>query len=128
MEVSIILAKIFGTYLIVLTLAMLINPRGFRQNIRDLTASPGALTVAGVITLLLGIFLVVIHNNWVANWTVIITLIAWLTLLKGLMRFLIPSWTRHVTGWLSNNTAYFTVAMINLALGIALIYFGVILQ
>ena len=128
MEISVVLAKVFGFYFIVMALAMLLNPKGFRQNIRDLAEDSAAMTVAAIITLLLGILLVVIHNQWSWQWPVIITLLAWLTLIKGLLRFLIPSWTKRMTYTLSHNWVYIVFALMVLGLGLLLIYFGVIAQ
>ena len=50
-----------------------------------------ALTwICGVITLILGLLVVVEHNIWSRDWRIIITLIGWVTLAKGLFLLVFP--------------------------------------
>ena len=48
------------------------------------------LYVTGIITTILGLMMVVSHNIWDNSWRVIITLIGWLVLLKGLTFLFLP--------------------------------------
>ena len=34
--------------------------------------------------------MVLVHNVWVADWRIVITLLAWLTLIKGIVRLNLP--------------------------------------
>lgn len=44
----------------------------------------------GYITFLLGLATVILHNIWVTNWTVAITILGWTTLLKGITKIGFP--------------------------------------
>lgn len=44
----------------------------------------------GYITFLLGLATTVAHSLWVKDWRVTITLLGWITLLKGLQKILLP--------------------------------------
>jgi hypothetical protein len=40
--------------------------------------------------LVIGYFLVTYHNIWISGWTVIITILGWMSFIKGLMMIVIP--------------------------------------
>ena len=44
----------------------------------------------GYITFLLGLVTVVLHNVWVMDWRVAVTILGWATLLKGIMKIGFP--------------------------------------
>lgn len=50
-----------------------------------------AITIAtGYITFLLGLVTVILHNIWVADWRVAITILGWGTLIKGILKVGFP--------------------------------------
>ena len=50
-----------------------------------------AITVStGYITFLLGLVTVILHNRWVTDWRVAITMLGWTTFLKGMMKIGFP--------------------------------------
>ena len=61
----------------------------------------------GYITLLLGLATVVAHNVWVWNWPVVITILGWVTLFKGIEKVGFPDrvnkkaqmFQSHATVW-----------------------------
>ena len=44
----------------------------------------------GYITLMMGLVTVILHNVWVADWRVVITVLGWSTLIKGIMKIGFP--------------------------------------
>ena len=44
----------------------------------------------GYITLLMGLVTVILHNIWIWDWPVIITILGWSTLIKGIMKVGFP--------------------------------------
>lgn len=125
MDISIFLAKTLGIYLVIISLSMFINAERYKSIIYDLTNNPSFLFLTGVIALIIGILLIVCHNIWQANWRIIITLIAWLSFIKGMVRVLFPQLAyASITKFMKNEIAYYTTAFICLLLGIFLSYFG----
>ena len=45
----------------------------------------------GYITFLLGLITVTLHNVWVVNWRVAVTILGWTTLLKGIEKIVFPN-------------------------------------
>jgi hypothetical protein len=125
MDISIFLAKALGIYLVIISLSMFINSERYKSIIHDVTYNPSFLFLTGVIALIIGILMVISHNIWQANWRTIITLIAWLSFIKGTVRVLFPQLAYPgIQRLIKNSIVYNTTAFICLLLGILLSYFG----
>ena len=88
MEVSIYLAKFWGSLFMILG-AMSISAK-LLGRIIEYTEDKTITISTGYITFLLGLITVVLHNVWVWDWRVIITLLGWITLLKGIEKIGFP--------------------------------------
>ncbi len=121
---SIFLAKAFGLYMFIVSLAMLLNPVGFKSMMHDFVETPAAMTAGTILALVLGIILVLIHNLWVPDWRLLITLLAWLTLLKGVLRIFIPQASVTMVQRCETSGFYYGSAIISLIVGLFLLYKG----
>ena len=80
---------------------------------------------SGLMALSLGVTLVVVHNVWVADWPVIITLFGWVSLASGIVRITWPGWLRGVwSGLVERKPLNVAAGAIYVVLGAALTYFG----
>lgn len=125
MEISKFLSKVIGLYLIIISLAMWLNMPEFTHNTLELINNPAVMFVSGFFTLILGLLLVVSHNIWQWNWRVIITIIAWISLVKGIMLIIYPGYidmTTHL--FVEHSRIAYTAAGIDFILGVILSYFG----
>jgi hypothetical protein len=124
MYLSIYLAKSFGLYLFIVGLAMTLKKKRFEQVIDELVASPAGLFIVATMTLILGVLLIVAHNIWVADWRVIITSLAWLTFIAGLVRTFIPEFIEKMAPRIHKDAVYYPIAIVSLLLGSYLLYVG----
>ena len=124
MNASIVLAKILGLYLIISGIGLLLNRKYYQSAAYNLAKNDGLLLFCSVIALILGLILVVFHNIWVANWPVIITVLAWLTLLKGGVRLLFPQTAGKSARLLNDDRIYYSMLAICILLGLYLAYHG----
>ena len=90
MDTSIFLAKLIGPILAVIGLGLLINRAGYQAVAEEVVKSRVQLWLSGVLALTAGLAIVLSHNEWDLSWEVIITIIGWLAILRGLLRLLIP--------------------------------------
>jgi hypothetical protein len=125
MDKSKFLGKIVGLYLIIISLAMVVNMPHFMVSVQNLVHDTSLMYVTGFFTLILGLIMIVSHNIWQWNWRLVITLIAWITLVKGTSIIFYPQLIDHMTfSFVKNiNVAYITAGF-DLILGIVLCYFG----
>jgi uncharacterized membrane protein len=79
------LAQIIGPTLSVMTISEMINLSVWESNTPGITFLNGALLFVG------GISIIRVHNFWVRSWTILITLIGWLTIIPGLLRMFFPT-------------------------------------
>lgn len=124
MTATIILAKILGLYLVIMGIALLVHKKYYKAAMTNAVKSEGLLLIIGVFTLIFGLILVAMHNIWVLDWPVIITLLAWATLIKGAVRLLYPKIAGKSVKLLNNKTAYNAIMIIMIVLGLFLVYKG----
>ena len=82
--------QIIGITYLAVGLGILINPGFYKKLIAAFTENPPAIYLSGLVALLIGYLLVTFHNIWVRDWSVIITIIGWAALIKGLFLLILP--------------------------------------
>jgi len=88
MDLAIFLARFWGSLFMILG-AMSIGAK-FLGRIIEYTENKTITISTGYITFLLGLATVVAHNVWVWDWRVTITILGWVTLLKGIEKIGFP--------------------------------------
>ena len=125
MDISKFLSKVIGIYLIIMSLAMLINLPQFINSVNTLIHDAPLMFVTGCFTSILGILMVVSHNSWQWNWRVVITIFAWLILLKGVSIILFPQFIdRTAILFMQDTNVVYGTAGFDFVLGLLLCYFG----
>lgn len=125
MEVSIFLGRALGIYLLIISLSMLFNHKIFFRTFQQWFEQPATITLTAFISIILGILMVLVHNVWVLDWRIVITLLAWLTLIKGIVRLNFPSAVPQTMEYFhQRKAAYFTLSILCLILAIFLLAFS----
>ena len=84
MEISIFFARLWGSFFIIFG-SLFIITRQLGKTI-EMTDDKAFVISTGYITMLMGLVTVILHNIWVASWEIVITILGWSTLIKGLMK------------------------------------------
>ncbi len=124
MELSIFLAQIFAVVYIVIGLGMLINPKHYKKLMDEFLKSAGMQYLGGVMALVAGFLIVMNHNIWEKSWVVLITIIGWLGLIKGVLLFIAPDKMGKTAKSMMKVKSFTVYAIIIIALGAVLGYFG----
>ena len=125
MDISIFLAKAFGIYLLVISIAMFINAARFRTTIQEILENPPLFLVSSFIALILGILLILSHNIWQADWRVLITIIGWIIFLKGTVNILFPQYSyQFYKKFMQSNVCYYIATSCTFIFGLFIIYIG----
>ncbi len=90
MDTSLFLAKLIGPTLLAISAAMLINQVNMREMATDFLEHRGLIFLAGILTLLGGLAIVLTHNVWEWRWPVVITIFGWLSVIGGAFRIIFP--------------------------------------
>jgi hypothetical protein len=104
MDISILLGQFWGWLMLILTLTFLFR----RKALMDMymLASDNNFTIlSGFIALIIGLISVLLHNIWVNDWRVIVTIFGWLSLIKGIVRIGYPESTQKILPAFKNNQA-----------------------
>ena len=124
MQKSYMLAQIIGIFLSILGLGFILNRDHIQKVFSAVVKNHALQLVATILPLIFGSYLVVIHNHWVANWSIIITLIAWIILIVGAFRAIFPEfWIERVKKF-QEKGSIFTSGIVFLVLGLILMFFG----
>jgi hypothetical protein len=123
MELSMFLAKLLGVYFLIVAAELLIRRRELEGAIKDFASSKGLLFFSGSISLLLGLAIVIGHPVYESDYRIVISLLGWLLILRGVWRMAFPS---HVQKKMAScfHKGYKVIFLIALVLGIYLTYMG----
>ncbi len=92
MSLSLTLATILGPLFLVVAIGLLVNPGAYRDMIGDLQKSTASWYFGGLFALVFGLLIVQWHNVWAWQWPVVITLLGWAALIKGVVLLVFPKW------------------------------------
>lgn len=125
MEVSLFLGRALGIYLLIVGLSMLFNRKVFFDAFQQWNEQPGTITLTAFLSIMIGILMVLVHNVWVLDWRIIITLLAWLTLIKGVVRLNFPHAVPQTMEYFhQRRVAYYLLAIFCLLLALVLLAFS----
>lgn len=81
---------ITGLVLLFFGLSYLTNARYWARAIKSMLRQPALMFPLVLILLICGLLIIVGHNIWVADWRVIVTIVGWLTVFKGVIVLIFP--------------------------------------
>lgn len=90
MEISLFLAQFWGWLLVIVCLIFLIKRKVLLEELFQLTRDRSFTLFSGYIALVIGLITVILHNVWVADWRIVITIFGWISLTKGVVRIGFP--------------------------------------
>ena len=125
MERSRFIAKLIGPVCISGGLGMLFNTDVFKNMFERGLHDHLLIYLAGFIALTGGLAIVVLHNKWEWDWTLIITLFGWLAVIGGIVRMVAPQLVEEYgLRIIAHNTFFLVDGWIAVLLGVLLSYFG----
>lgn len=125
MDVTLFLAQAFGLYFIIAGIGLVLKQSSLKSLISRLSSDRASVMTTGFLTLIVGIPLVLVHNVWGTTLEVIISLLVWLTFIKGTARVVAPDLFMSMGSSLADNMTLTKVLLwIMIVLGAYLAYIG----
>jgi hypothetical protein len=120
------LSRLIGLLLILVALSLAARKQATVETLTALTHNPALLLALGIVFLCAGLAIVLSHNVWSGGaLPVIITLIGWITLIRGLLLlFLAPETLAALIETVHLNRLFYLYAAITFLLGAYLTYGG----
>lgn len=122
MDTAVWLARIFGPFLLILGLWMLFYHHNTHKIMTSIKNTPAIFYCHGSINLLLGLFIINEYNHWDMSLFVLIPLLGWLFLLRGLMILFFPQLLVKCT--MNSHSAIRLNAIFPLVFGVLLCWIG----
>ncbi|MCD6471294.1 hypothetical protein J7K86_02075 [bacterium] len=111
-DTTIFLAQFWGWLLVIVGLIFLLKKRMLLDEISRLFEDKNYTLLTGWLALILGLFTVILHNVWTADWRVVITIFGWLSLIKGIARMGFPELPQKAASTFKNKPALMQVLLI----------------
>lgn len=125
MDTSIFLARIIGSLFVLVGIGVLLNITHYRAMVGRFLNSPELYYFSGAAALVVGMAIVLHHNFWTTDWRVIITIVGWISVLKGVVRIVAPAAALRLAHGIVNSDLMLKCASIALlAVGAWLAYAG----
>ena len=90
MDITILVAKILGVYLVVAGLFLLIKGKSIPHLLKDFFDHPATVYLTGIILIFLSSMYLIQYNIWDGSWKTVVTFFVWLVMLKGVTYVFAP--------------------------------------
>lgn len=125
LSTSFFIAKLLGPTFTLIGLSVLLREHAFRAILQDAAHSAALLYLSGFLSFISGLLLVLAHNIWSPDWRLVITLVGWIAIARGFVTIFQPQWAvAFFTRLVERQTVFYSAAIIDLLLGLILIYLG----
>lgn len=122
MDSAIALARVFGPFLGIWGLWMLLYGENVVKVMGMLKSSAFGLYFSGVINLLIGLFIINMYNVWIWDVYFFVTLLGWVVFLRGFFTLFMPQ--IMVKGFMSHTSWMKTMGIIPFVWGLILTWLG----
>jgi len=125
MESSVFIAKIIGPLFIIVAVGLLLNLKYYQRVLEEFAKSPALLYLGGFNAFIFGILIVLFHNVWQLQWPVVITILGWMGLIKGVALLVFPDvMARLSSRYTKSSTSLIVQSAVILVLGVFLTVMG----
>jgi hypothetical protein len=112
MDITVFLAQIWGPVMLVLGLGMLVSRNRYRRMCRELGQKDFSVLLFALLAVVGGVVQIGVHNSWGSLVEVIISLLGWSLLVKGVVFAIFPRLVGKVAKyWADSTVASSTVAI-----------------
>lgn len=124
MDLSIFVAQVAAVVYLTIGVGMLVDKKYYAKFFDGMMKDMTALYIGGFMALVVGYTLVTFHNDWVKSWEVLVTILGWLALIKGVMLLAFPTTFQGLAkSWIRSKNLG-TYALVVIVLGLVFGYFG----
>jgi uncharacterized membrane protein len=121
---SLFLAQVMGLYLVIVAIVMLTRAAYYRNLLTHVKTDSPTIVLAATLGLILGLCLVVVHNIWIWESEVLVTLVAWFLLIKSVLWLAFPEKMVNFTHKMYSGPGFYFAAIVAGVIGILLISHG----
>lgn len=75
---------------------LIVRGHSMRVVIHEFFKNPALIILAGSISLILGLLFVLAHNVWEWSWRLLVTLLSYIVLIRGIIHLYLPEWIKEM--------------------------------
>lgn len=124
METSILIAKIVAVVYLSFGLGLLLNKSLYQKLLNTMILDPSIRILGGFMAITIGFLILEYHNHWEANWTIVISIIGWLALIKGVLLLTFPKFISIVAPLFKSEVKLTYVGAFLIIIGLIFAYLG----
>ena len=129
MDISIFLAKLLGIYMLIIGGSWLLSKERIDKSIREIISSRGLIAFSGLLNILAGLAIVIGHPVWEYTWVVLITILGYVMIFKGIARLMAPERIQdRMTKLLNSKNGYLIISGILIFFGTFLTFHGFMMR
>ncbi len=123
MSLTIFFLQFLGLLFLVIGCSIVLHSKQYARLVKDLEEFSLAYYLSALLPLMLGLAMVLVHNVWGTTEEILVSVVGWLTLTKGLLRLLVPQAQRVIVRAFSSQ--YLSIAaLLVMALGAWMTWLG----
>ena len=117
--------QVFSIAYIAVGIGFFINSAFYKKLFEDFSENATAMYLGGMSALAIGYLLVAFHNTWTNDWSVIITVIGWIALIKGILILVCPKiFTKITKAIVSKGSNLRIYAVVVIVIGLVFSFLG----
>jgi len=90
MDIALVAAKVLGAYLVIGGLFVIFRGKTIPHLLKDFFGHPAVVYLTGFILIFISSLFLIQNNVWDGTWRTVVTIFAWLVMLKGLCYVFVP--------------------------------------
>lgn len=122
MELSIFLAKIIAIVYAAFGVSVLAGQVTMKKILKSFSESTALVLFTGMVAVVVGMLIVRSHNIWTYDWTVVITIIGWIAIVKGVAVLMLPETFIKLAKAVKLPSVF--IGVLSIAIAIVFAYFG----
>jgi len=126
MDVSVAITQVLGIILAVMGLSVAIDRKIVSAALEKVSQDRGFLWLWAFLILTMGALMVVLNNIWTSGLPLLVTILGWLTLIKGAFLLLLPGPAVSLYRKCNKNSVLVFGGIAAFILGVVLLYLGFI--
>ena len=124
MELSVLIARIASVVYLSAALGAVISRDHYRKILDDWSKNATLIYFMGFTAVVLGFLVVHHHNIWLMEWTVLVTILGWLALIKGVLLITFPRFVERYSKAIFESRGFDLFPYFAGLLGLMFGYFG----
>ena len=119
---TVVIAQVLGIFFGIVGISMVVNSKATNAALEASVQNKGILWLWGFLALLIGAMIVILNNMWTSGLPLLITVIGWISLIKGFFILLFPGAAVSLYRKFNKNGLLALCGVVSLILGLVLLY------